>query len=104
MCHDKLTVYVYAPFYRLLLYCKLNNMSEDEYRLALELIKTVSRFFDSKAEANVFHVLAEAINYILSSQMILQETEKKPEPPCEEEEEDDIYDWDDYDDDDEDDE
>ena len=42
-----------------------NDMSDDQYRSALEKIKTIGTFFDNKREANVFHLLAEAINYIL---------------------------------------
>ncbi len=44
----------------------MNDMDDDDYTHALNLIKTVSMFFDNKPESNVFHVLAEAINFILS--------------------------------------
>ncbi len=42
-----------------------DDMSDEQYKTALEKIKTVSSFFDNKCDANVFHILAEAINFIL---------------------------------------
>lgn len=45
-----------------------NEMSDEDYDNALRRMKLVSTFFNSKSEANVFHVLAEAMKYILSSQ------------------------------------
>ena len=57
----------------------LNDLSEMDYRRALEKVKTVSRFFDNRPDANVFHVLAEAINYILSGESTSSGTEQHDE-------------------------
>ena len=47
---------------------KLNSLSDYDFEVALKRIKTVSGFFNDKEEANVFHVLAEAVNYILKTE------------------------------------
>lgn len=61
---------------------KLNDMSDKDYEIALQNIKKVSAFFDNKPEANVFHVLAEAIKFILSREKPEQEL------PCDDDDED----------------
>lgn len=45
-----------------------NEMCDEDYDIALRNIKLVSSFFNNQPDANIFHVLSEAINYILSHQ------------------------------------
>ncbi len=46
-----------------------NNMSDEDYRDALDNVKFISKeFFDSKSKANIFHVLDKALSYVLSQE------------------------------------
>ena len=80
-----------------------NDMDDDEYRRALEGIKVISQeLFGSKSEQNVFHVLAEAVNYIVNHAAVQEDTvsshDEGPSPDEEDEEEiwddDELLDWD----------
>lgn len=43
-----------------------NSMSDEDYQVALENVKFVSsEFFNSKPEANIFHVLDKALTYCM---------------------------------------
>ncbi len=45
---------------------QFNTMSDEDYQFALQKIKLVStEFFDSEPEANIFHVLDRALNYLM---------------------------------------
>ncbi|MCR5502153.1 MAG: hypothetical protein K6F53_04035 [Lachnospiraceae bacterium] len=46
---------------------RFNDMSDEDYEIALRRIKTVSSFFSNKPDANIFHILAESIKYILAT-------------------------------------
>ncbi len=77
---------------------KFNCMSDDDYRHALELVKTVSMFFNSKPEANVFHVLAEAISFILRQKRAKEESNIETGSDKENEEiKEDDFEWDIFD-------
>jgi hypothetical protein len=44
-----------------------NDMSDEDYKVALENVKLVSsEFFESKPEVNIFHVLDRALCYFLN--------------------------------------
>jgi hypothetical protein len=43
-----------------------DSMSDAEYAIALNKIKIISKFWRCEPNMNVFHVLAEAISYILN--------------------------------------
>ncbi|MBQ7582839.1 MAG: hypothetical protein IJU25_08475 [Lachnospiraceae bacterium] len=51
----------------------LNDMPDKEYVLALKRVKIVSGFFNDQPSANVFHILAEAIRYILREGAVADE-------------------------------
>jgi len=74
-----------------------NRMSDEDYELALKRIKIVCGFFGDKTNENVFHVLAEAINYILSREEDAKPAEdkaKEDEAEAEAEEEYEEEEWD----------